>query len=111
MKNRIAVILLVVAPLLFCANHAAAQETAEGARKVVTKVMPQYPALARNMHIQGSVRADVLVAASGKVKSIEVKGGHPLLGQAAQEAIRQWTWESAARESHETIELRFTPPN
>jgi|SRR5271163_1242525 len=107
MKNRIAVVLLVVAPLLFCVNYAPAQETSEGTRKVVTKVVPTIPSLARSLHLQGNVRADVLVAANGKVKSVEVKGGHPLLGQAAQTALSQWTWESAAHETHESVELRF----
>jgi outer membrane biosynthesis protein TonB len=55
------------------------------------------------------VRAEVLVAANGKVKSVEVKGGHPLLGQAAQNALAQWTWEPAAHETHESVELRFNP--
>jgi TonB family protein len=110
MKNRIAVVLLVVAPLLmFCADHASAQESSEGTRKVVTKVVPEFPSLARSLHIQGNVRANVLVAANGKVKSVEVKGGHPLLGQAAQTALSQWTWEPAAHETHETVELRFNP--
>ena len=110
MKNRIAVVLLVVAPLLMlCPNHASAQQPPDGVRKVANKVMPQFPALARNMHIQGNVRAEVVVAPSGKVKSVDVKGGHPLLGQAAQEAILQWTWEPAARETRETVELRFNP--
>jgi TonB family protein len=109
MKNRIAVILLVVAPLMLCGNFASAQETSEGTRKVVTKVMPQIPNLARSLHLQGNVRADVLVAANGKVKSVEVKGGHPLLGQAAQNALSRWTWAPAAHETHESVELRFNP--
>lgn len=109
MKRRIAVVLLVVAPLIFCANHAPAQEISEGSRKVVTKVVPQIPSLARSLHLQGNVRADVLVAANGKVKSVEVKGGHPLLGQAAQTALIQWTWEPASHETHESVELRFNP--
>jgi TonB family protein len=109
MKNRIALVLLVVAPLMFRANQASAQETSEGTRKVVTKVVPEYPNLARSMHIQGNVRADVLVAPNGKVKSIQVKGGHPLLGQAAQNALGQWTWEPAAHETHESVELKFNP--
>ncbi len=109
MKNRIAVVLLVVAPLTFFASYAPAQETAEVTRKVVTKVVPQIPNLARSLHLQGNVRADVLVAANGKVKSVEVKGGHPLLGQAAQNALSQWTWEPAAHETHESVELRFNP--
>jgi len=110
MKNRIAVVLFVVAALLmFCANHASAQGASEGPRKVATKVVPEFPILARSLHLQGSVRANVLVAANGKVKSVEVKGGHPLLGQAAQNALSQWIWEPAAHETHETVELRFNP--
>jgi TonB family protein len=110
MKTRIAVALLIIAPLLmFSANLAAAQETSEGGRKVVTKVVPQIPNLARSLHLQGTVKADVLVASNGKVKSVEVRGGHPLLGQAAQNALTQWTWEPAAHETHESVELRFNP--
>jgi len=45
---------------------------AEGSRKLVTKVIPQYPGLARAMNIQGTVKADVLVAPTGKVQSVEV---------------------------------------
>jgi|SRR5579862_2166095 len=80
-----------------------------GDRKVVVKVQPQYPGLARAMKIQGSVRADVVVEPSGKVKSVDVKGGHPLLAQSAQDALREWKWEPAAHETHQTVELRFAP--
>src|ERR1700722_8572062 len=110
MKNRIAVVLLVVAALLmFCANHAPAQESSESTRKVATKVVPEFPVLARSLHLQGNVRANVLVAGNGKVNSVEVKGGGAVLGQAAQNALSQWTWEPAAHEPHETVELRFNP--
>jgi TonB family protein len=110
MKNRIAVALVVLLPsMLFIPNHAPAQESAEANRKVVAKVIPQYPGLARSMRIQGNVRADVLVAANGKVKSVEMKGGHPLLVQSAEDALRQWKREPVSHESHEIIELKFTP--
>ena len=110
MRNRIAVALFVLLPvLIFAPNHAPAQEPSETIRKIVTKVVPQYPSLARSMRIQGVVRADVLGAPSGKVTSIEVKGGHPLLAQAAQDALRQWKWEPASHETHQIVELRFTP--
>jgi TonB family protein len=89
-------------------GHASAQDSAPN-RKVVSKVIPQYPGLARAMNIQGSVRADVLVEPSGKAKTIEVKGGHPLLVQSAEDALRQWKWEPEAHETHEVIELKFTP--
>ena len=110
MKNRIAVALLVLLPILtFAPNLAPAQETSEGSRKVVSRVSPQYPTLARSMNIRGNVKVDVLVAPNGSAKSLEVKGGHPLLVEAAQNAVRQWKWEPAPRETHETVELKFNP--
>jgi TonB family protein len=110
MRNWIAVGVFVLLPLLpFVSNDAYAQENAEAGRKVVAKVIPQYPGLARSMRIQGNVRADVLVAANGKVKSVEMMGGHPLLVQSAEDALRQWKWEPTSHESHEIVELKFTP--
>jgi TonB family protein len=111
MKNRIAVAFsfAFLAVLMFASNPAPAQEPSEGGRKIVIKVAPQYPSLARSLSLQGLVRADVLVAPNGKVKSVEVKGGHPLLVDAAQTALRQWKWETASHETHETVELRFVP--
>jgi TonB family protein len=85
------------------------QDATEPTRKIVNKVIPRYPALARTMNIEGTVRADVLVAPDGKVKTIEFKGGHPLLVQSAEQALREWRWEPAAHESHESVELRFKP--
>lgn len=110
MKSRISFALFVLfAILTFAPNYALTQETSESGRKLVSKVVPLYPGIARSMRIQGTVRADVLVAPNGKVTSIEVKGGHPLLAQAAQEALRQWKWEVASHETHESVELRFNP--
>jgi TonB family protein len=110
MRKWIAVGVFVLLPLLpFVSHDGYAQENAEAGRKVVAKVIPQYPGLARSMRIQGNVRADVLVAANGKVKSVEMKGGHPLLVQSAEDALRQWKWEPTSHESHEIVELKFTP--
>jgi len=110
MKNRVSVALLFLSAILaFVPIYPHAQEASENNRKVLAKVMPQYPSLARTLNLQGVVRADVLVAPNGKAKSVEVKGGHPLLVDAAENALRQWKWEPAAHETHETVELRFKP--
>jgi TonB family protein len=109
MNTRIAAAFVLLSALMLAPSGARAQEASEGARKIVNKVMPQYPGLARAANIQGVVKADVIVAATGKVQSIEVRGGHPVLAQAAQDALKQWKWESAAQETHEIIEIRFKP--
>lgn len=110
MKNRIAVAFLVVlSTLLLSTSHASAQDSSEPVRKILSRVPPQYPNLARSMNIKGSVRAVALVAPNGTVKSVEVKGGHPVLVEAAQTALRQWKFEAASRETYEIIEIRFAP--
>lgn len=90
------------------AQSAQSSENPSG-RKVINKVVPVYPSTARSMSLVGTVKLDALVLANGTVKSVHVKGGNPLLAQAAQNAVREWKWVKAERESTETLEFRFTP--
>jgi TonB family protein len=85
------------------------QEQGDGARKIVSRVMPRYPEMARTMNIRGSVKAEALVKPNGVVKAVDVKGGHPVLVRAAQEAIYRWKWEPSAHETREPIEVKFDP--
>ena len=78
----------------------------DSSRKVKTKVSPQYPELARKMNISGSVKLELLVAANGQVKTVKTLGGHPLLIDAAQNAVKQWKYEPG-QEGTELVEIRF----
>lgn len=78
-------------------------------RKIMEHAAPPYPALARSMALRGVVKVEALVAADGSVKNTEVKGGHPVLAQAAVNAVRRWRWEAASHESHEIVEISFYP--
>jgi TonB family protein len=95
--------LALVRPVCF------AQHPTETSRKVVNRVTPTYPDLARAINLKGNVTIDVVVAANGTVKSLQVKGGNPVLVQAAENAIRKWKWEPASHETVEPIEVRFDP--
>ncbi|MGA7847673.1 MAG: energy transducer TonB [Terriglobales bacterium] len=86
-----------------------AQEQSDGKRKVVSRVAPAYPDLARKMRIAGTVKVEVVIAPSGKLKLTQVIGGNPLLVKAAVDAIEQWKWEPAPQETKERIELNFHP--
>jgi outer membrane biosynthesis protein TonB len=61
------------------------------------------------MALEGIVKVEALVAADGSVETVDVKGGHPVLAQAAANAVRRWKWEAASHESHELVELKFAP--
>lgn len=82
----------------------------EAARKLKSKVPPQYPDLARKMNVTGSVKLELIVAANGQVKSVRPLGGHPLLIDAAENAVKQWRYEPGA-EGTEVVEIRFTNNN
>lgn len=84
-------------------------QQADSARKLVQRTAAPYPDLARSMGLQGVVKLDVLVSPDGSVKETQIKGGHPVLAQAAVNAVRRWKWEAATRESHEIVEVKFTP--
>ena len=54
---------------------------------------PQYPVLAKQAHIEGAVVIEAIIDASGNVVQAKVVSGHPLLMQAALDAVRQWKFE------------------
>jgi TonB family protein len=107
MNNRIALALFVLTVLSCAPVHARAQESSESSRKIVTRVAPQYPSLARSMNIRGTVKMLVVVAPNGSPKSIAAKGGNPVLVQSAEKALRDWRWEPASHATSEEIDLRF----
>jgi TonB family protein len=86
-------------------------KTDELSRKAKTKVAPIYPAFARHMNIVGTVRLAVTVAPNGTVKSSKALGGHPVLVNAAMEAVKQWKFEAAPTESSGVVEFKFQPEN
>ncbi len=83
--------------------------TDELTRKPKTKVSPVYPELARRMSITGTVRLAVVVAPNGQVKNTKAIGGHPILVNAAMDAMKQWKFEPAPAESTGVVEFRFQP--
>ncbi|HEX6740038.1 MAG TPA: energy transducer TonB, partial [Vicinamibacteria bacterium] len=50
------------------------------------------PEPAKQARLQGVVLLQCLISAQGKMKSIEVLRGHPLLDEAAIDAVRQWEY-------------------
>jgi outer membrane biosynthesis protein TonB len=61
------------------------------------------------MRLRGTVKLEVLVLASGKVKSIQVKGGNAVLVQSAESAVRECRWEKADHDTTEQVEFTFSP--
>jgi TonB family protein len=81
----------------------------ETERKTKSRVAPVYPELAKRMNITGAVKVRVTVNANGSVKSASLVGGHPVLANAALDAVKKWHFEVAPQESTEIVEFRFDP--
>ena len=108
MRQGMAFVLLVTATALL-PIMCAAQDVSETARKVLIKTPASYPTLAHSMNIHGVVKIEALVAANGSVKTMDVKGGHPLLTQSAVTAVGHWKFEPAPHDTKELIEIKFDP--
>jgi TonB family protein len=63
------------------------------ANNLVHKVQPEYPPLARQARIQGTVRFTVTIGKDGHIIDLSLVGGHPLLVPAAAEAVKQWVYK------------------
>lgn len=81
--------------------------TDESKRKVKTRTAPVYPELAKRMNVGGKVKIEVVITPDGRVKSTRVVGGHPLLVQACQDAVKEWKFVPAAEETTQVVEFEF----
>ncbi len=63
------------------------------APRQLRRVEPRYPALARQTHVVGTVIIEAVLDESGNVVEMKVVSGHPLLLQAALDAVREWKYE------------------
>ncbi len=108
-KTRAALSAVLALAMAGGAIGARAQQNDEIVRRAKTKVAPAYPELARKMNITGTVKVEVVVAANGSVKDARVVGGHPVLANAALDAVKKWRFEPAGTESTGVIDFKFDP--
>ncbi len=113
MSQRTTATLLAVLVLAVAGGtiHVRAQQaqTEDTARRVKSKVAPAYPELARRMSLTGTAKIEVVVSPNGTVKDARVVGGHPVLANAALDAVKKWRFEPAPAESTGVIDFKFEP--
>lgn len=106
----------VAAPDSAASNtHAAAEkvEMSSGEQFVIHTVRPDYPLLARQAKVQGSVILQALIGRDGVIQNLRVVGGPPILASAAEDAVRQWRFKPhviglEAVETQAKITVNFT---
>lgn len=88
------------------------QDDAPVSAVVLKRVMPSFPAAARNINIVGSVSVFVLIDERGDVHSAKATDGPVVLRAAAEDAARQWKFRPATRngvavQSTQTLSFNF----
>jgi protein TonB len=83
---------------------------AEGLK--VHDVTPAYPQMARIAHIQGDVLLQATISKAGVIENLRAVQGHPILIQAAMDAVKQWKYKpyilnGEAVEVETTIRVQF----
>jgi protein TonB len=86
------------------------QGVAEG--NLTHRVEPQYPQMAKVAHIQGDVLLAATISKSGAIENLHAVSGHPILVQAAMEAVKQWKYKpyllnGEAVEVETTVKVSF----
>jgi protein TonB len=62
------------------------------AAKLIKKVIPVYPPMARQVRVSGTVELIGAIAKDGTIQQLQVVSGHPLLVKSALDAVRQWIY-------------------
>ncbi len=80
---------------------------------LIHKVQPQYPPLARQARVQGTVVLQALIGKDGTIQNLHVVSGHPMLTSSALEAVKQWRYKpyylnGEPVEVETTINVNFT---
>jgi TonB family protein len=73
---------------------------AMAASSLLRRVEPEYPSVALQQKIQGSVVMDLHIGADGAVQDVQVVSGPPQLAAAATDAVRQWRYSPRILNGH-----------
>ena len=83
---------------------------AGGDRVVLKQIRPVYPELALKMRVFGEIRLRVSILPDGRVSNVVFESGHPLLVNAAKEAVRQWKFASGPETTNTLVTVLFSLP-
>jgi TonB family protein len=65
---------------------------------LIQQVAPHYPAKARKANVQGTVIFSAVITKEGRLQDVMVVEGHPLLIDAARQAVLKWRYKPALRD-------------
>lgn len=94
MKPRTAILLaILLIPIVAFSDTVRRVSPEEATSHLTDRVAPVYPQMAVVANIQGTVVLRITIAESGTVTGVNVVSGHPILIQAAIDAVKKWRYK------------------
>jgi TonB family protein len=82
---------------------------AQDGRKALSNPAPTYPEVAKRMRLVGTVKVQIVIGTDGRIKGTSFVGGHPVLVNAVEEALKNWKYAPSGAETSALLEFNFHP--
>jgi len=107
LRSLTAAALLFGSMAMLRAEDATKISTDEAMAAVVTKVAPDYPALAKQLRLSGTVEVQATMNEEGDVTDVNAISGNPVLAKAATDAVKKWKFKPFKSKVTTTILVGF----
>jgi protein TonB len=68
----------------------------------ISKPQPEYPAIAKQLKVEGTVELTAYVSEEGTVEKVETVSGNPILARSAQDALKKWKFNKSMEDGKPT---------
>jgi len=85
--------------------------TEEAMSALVSKVAPEYPPLAKQLKLSGSVEVQANIDEDGTVGDVATVSGNPVLAKAVVEAVKKWKFKPFKSKVSSNFSVQFHGAN
>jgi TonB family protein len=82
---------------------------AQEGRKALSNPAPSYPEVAKRLRLVGTVKVQIVIGVDGRIKEKSFIGGHPVLVNSVEEALKNWKYAPGNGETTTQLEFVFHP--
>jgi len=77
-------------------------------RTLLQRSNPEYPAVAKQLRIQGAVVLQIVIDPDGRVSDARLASGSDVLADAAKTAVKKWKYEPSSESSVAFVRVVFS---
>jgi TonB family protein len=94
------IVFLLIASIAIATDSLKRVDQNAADQNLINKVEPTVPPLAKSLEIGGTVALDITISPEGRVSSVTVLSGHPMLAPAFVDAVKKWEYKPFMQDGH-----------